>query len=299
MRFRNLKVDFLFIYDIIGHMNNNSCKSDTAPGSVWGMRAVLELSKIGAIGNANLEVTGLDNLQASIKQSRQREIGAIVASSHITNADLSLAAVYAAKCSDVAFAVTSVNYGYWHQKLAYKILGNENFIPVPFEHVEDNPSMHRPGRFDARDYRQMEEILHGGDKTLMVAAHSPVDNTVGRGFVNGILPSREKTGILASHLSLMTGALVVPSLVEFEGQSEHPGHNTMDTIDFSFLFKKKDVHIGFGPQIKPDKSEMNNYRDVVLNPDNNKLSAIKKQRTLARTFGVQIMDSIYDMQKLS
>ena len=62
---------FYLFYDTIDHMQSlNSCKSDTAPGSSWGMRAVLELSKIGAIGNANLEVTGLDNLQATIKKQR-------------------------------------------------------------------------------------------------------------------------------------------------------------------------------------------------------------------------------------
>lgn len=136
-----------------------------------------------------------------------------------------------------------------------------------------------------------------GGRTLVVAAHNPT--THDPRLELGKLPPNERAGVLAPHLALTTGTPIIPSLVEFDIQQEHPGWNNEDRLDLPLIVGPKKLHIGFGEGIVPDPSDISIYQELTNDLGKSGLAERDrwvKVRAMLRECGAQVMRSLHDTQ---
>ena len=246
------------------------------------LRIPLELAT-GLLGNVDVVVEGAGNLLETTKKTEENE-GIIFATSHLTDVDVPTAASVVSEFRHIGVTVASTNMGLWHQRIPYKLVGMDNFFQVPYGRdlsVEKDAIDNKYALpFNSDDYLGLQEKITDSGLSVITAAHNPMSNI---GIKNdGELP--EKAGKLAPHLSLATGATIIPVLMQVEGQKRNPNQLNDNAIHLKWLLGKKVVRLVFGETIKPSPDEVEAYANVSHEASYSK-AAREKQRRMLETFG--------------
>ena len=124
--------------------------------------------------------------------------------------------------------------------------------------------------------------------------HNPMSNI---GIKNdGELP--EKAGKLAPHLSLATGATIIPVLMQVEGQKRNPNQLNDNAIHLKWLLGKKVVRLVFGETIKPSPDEVEAYVNVSHEASYSKAAREEQCRILEAFGGKAILGYMRDKYDL-
>jgi len=246
------------------------------------LRIPLELAT-GLLGNVDVVVEGACNLLETTKKTEENE-GVIFATSHLTDVDVSTVASVVSEFRHISVTVASTNMGLWHQRIPYKLVGMDNFFQVPYGR---DPSAEKGAidnkyalSFNGDDYSGLQEKITDSGLSVITAAHNPMSNI---GIKNdGELP--EKVGKLAPHLSLATGATIIPVLMQVEGQKRNPNQLNDNAIHLKWLLGKKVVRLVFGETIKPSPDKVESYANVSHEASYSK-AAREKQRRMLEAFG--------------
>ena len=246
------------------------------------LRIPLELAT-GLLGNVDVVVEGAGNLLETTKKTEENE-GIIFATSHLTDVDVPTVASVVSEFRHIGVTVASTNMGLWHQRIPYKLVGMDNFFQVPYGR---DPSAEKGAidnkyalPFNGDDYLGLQEKITDNGLSVITAAHNPMSNI---GIKNdGELP--EKAGKLAPHLSLATGATIIPVLMQVEGQKRNPNQLNDNAIHLKWLLGKKVVRLVFGETIKPSPDEVEAYANVSREASYSE-AAREKQRRILEAFG--------------
>ena len=246
------------------------------------LRIPLELAT-GLLGNVDVVVEGAGNLLETTKKTEENE-GIIFATSHLTDVDVSTVASVVSEFRHIGVTVASTNMGLWHQRIPYKLVGMDNFFQVPYGRdlsVEKDAIDNKYALpFNDDDYLGLQEKITDSGLSVITAAHNPMSNI---GIKNdGELP--EKAGKLAPHLSLATGATIIPVLMQVEGQKRNPNQLNDNAIHLKWLLGKKVVRLVFGETIKPSPDEVEAYANVSREASYSE-AAREKQRRILEAFG--------------
>ena len=246
------------------------------------LRIPLELAT-GLLGNVDVVVEGAGNLLETTKKTEENE-GIIFATSHLTDVDVSTVASVVSEFRHIGVTVASTNMGLWHQRIPYKLVGMDNFFQVPYGRdlsVEKDAIDNKYALpFNDDDYLGLQEKITDSGLSVITAAHNPMSNI---GIKNdGELP--EKAGKLAPHLSLATGATIIPVLMQVEGQKRNPNQLNDNEIHLKGLLGKKVVRLVFGEIIKPSPDEVEAYANVSREASYSE-AAREKQRRILEAFG--------------
>ena len=260
------------------------------------LRIPLELAT-GLLGNVDVVVEGAGNLLETTKKTEENE-GIIFATSHLTDVDVSTVASVVSEFRHIGVTVASTNMGLWHQRIPYKLVGMDNFFQVPYGRdlsVEKDAIDNKYALpFNSDDYLGLQEKITDSGLSVIAAAHNPMSNI---GIKNdGELP--EKAGKLAPHLSLATGATIIPVLMQVEGQKRNPNQLNDNAVHLKWLLGKKVVRLVFGETIKPSPDEVEAYANVSHEASYSK-AAREEQCRILEAFGVKAilgyMRDKYDM----
>ena len=246
------------------------------------LRIPLELAT-GLLGNVDVVVEGAGNLLETTKKTEENE-GIIFATSHLTDVDVSTVASVVSEFRHIGVTVASTNMSLWHQRIPYKLVGMDNFFQVPYGRdlsVEKDAIDNKYALpFNGDDYLGLQEKITDSGLSVITAAHNPMSNI---GIKNdGELP--EKAGKLAPHLSLATGATIIPVLMQVEGQKRNPNQLNDNAIHLKWLLGKKVVRVVFGETIKPSPDEVEAYANVSREASYSE-AAREKQRRILEAFG--------------
>ena len=260
------------------------------------LRIPLELAT-GLLGNVDVVVEGAGNLLETTKKTEENK-GVIFATSHLTDVDVSTVASIVSKLRHIGLTVASTNMGLWHQRIPYKLVGMDNFFQVPYGRdlsVEKDAIDNKYALpFNDDDYLGLQEKITDSGLSVITAAHNPMSNI---GIKNdGELP--EKAGKLAPHLSLATGATIIPVLMQVEGQKRNPNQLNDNAIHLKWLLGKKVVRVVFGETIKPSPDEVEAYVNVSREASYSKAAREEQCRILEAFGGKAIlgyMRNKYDM----
>ena len=248
------------------------------------LRVPLELVTDLLFGNVgDVVVEGADNLFKATKKTEENK-GVIFATSHLTDVDVPTVASVASGLRHAVVTVASTNIGIWHQRIPYKLVGMDNFFQVPYGRdlsVEKDAIDNKYALpFNSDDYLGLREKITDSGLSVITAAHNPMSNI---GIKNdGELP--EKAGKLAPHLSLATGATIIPVLMQVEGQKRNPNQLNDNAIHLKWLLGKKVVRLVFGETIKPIPDKVEAYANVSHEASYSK-AAREKQRRMLEAFG--------------
>lgn len=247
------------------------------------LRVPLELATDLLLGNVGVDVEGVGNLLEATEKTEENK-GVIFATSHLTDVDVSTVASVVSKFRHTGVTVASTNMGLWHQRIPYKLVGMDNFFQVPYGRdlsVEKDAIDNKYALpFNSDDYLGLQEKITDSGLSVITAAHNPMSNI---GIKNdGELP--EKAGKLAPHLSLATGATIIPVLMQVEGQKRNPNQLNDNAIHLKWLLGKKVVRLVFGETIKPSPDEVEAYANVSREASYSK-AAREEQCRILETFG--------------
>ena len=244
-----------------------------------------------------LLLRGAGNLLETTKKTEENK-GVIFATSHLTDVDVSTVASVVSEFRHIGVTVASTNMGLWHQRIPYELVGMDNFFQVPY----GRDSSAEKGAIDNKyalpfngdDYLGLQEKITDSGLSVITAAHNPMSNI---GIKNdGELP--EKAGKLAPHLSLATGATIIPVLMQVEGQKRNPNQLNDNAIHLKWLLGKKVVRLVFGETIKPSPDEVEAYANVSHEASYSKAAREEQCRILEAFGGKAIlgyMRNKYDM----
>ena len=247
------------------------------------LRVPLELVTDLLLGNVGVDVEGVGNLLKATEKTEENK-GVIFATSHLTDVDVSTVASVASRLRHIGVTVASTNMSLWHQRIPYKLVGMDNFFQVPYGR---DPSAEKGAidnkyalPFNGDDYSGLQEKITDSGLSIITAAHNPMSNI---GIKNdGELP--EKAGKLAPHLSLATGATIIPVLMQVEGQKRNPNQLNDNAIHLKWLLGKKVVRVVFGETIKPSPDKVEAYANVSREASYSE-AAREKQRRILEAFG--------------
>ena len=260
------------------------------------LRIPLELAT-GLLGNVDVVVEGAGNLLETTKKTEENE-GIIFATSHLTDVDVPTAASVVSEFRHIGVTVASTNMGLWHQRIPYKLVGMDNFFQVPYGRdlsVEKDAIDNKYALpFNSDDYLGLQEKITDSGLSVITAAHNPMSNI---GIKNdGELP--EKAGKLAPHLSLATGATIIPVLMQVEGQKRNPNQLNDNAIHLKWLLGKKVVRVVFGETIKPSPDEVEAYVNVSREASYSKAAREEQCRILEAFGGKAILGYMRDKYDL-
>lgn len=260
------------------------------------LRIPLELAT-GLLGNVDVVVEGAGNLLETTKKPRRTRVLYLLRV-HLTDVDVPTAASVVSELRRIGMTVASTNMDLWHQRIPYELVGMDNFFQVPY----GRDSSAEKGAIDNKyalpfngdDYLGLQEKITDSGLSVITAAHNPMSNI---GIKNdGELP--EKAGKLAPHLSLATGATIIPVLMQVEGQKRNPNQLNDNAIHLKWLLGKKVVRLVFGETIKPSPDEVEAYANVSREASYSK-AAREEQCRILETFGgkaiLGYMRNKYDM----
>lgn len=261
------------------------------------LRVPLELVTDLLFGNVGVNVEGVGNLLEATEKTEENK-GVIFATSHLTDVDVSTVASVVSEFRHIGVTVASTNMGLWHQRIPYKLVGMDNFFQVPYGRdlsVEKDAIDNKYALpFNSDDYLGLQEKITDSGLSVITAAHNPMSNI---GIKNdGELP--EKAGKLAPHLSLATGATIIPVLMQVEGQKRNPNQLNDNAIHLKWLLGKKVVRVVFGETIKPSPDEVEAYVNVSREASYSKAAREEQCRILEAFGGKAIlgyMRNKYDM----
>ena len=261
------------------------------------LRVPLKLVTDLLLGNVSVDVEGVGNLLEATEKTEENK-GVIFATSHLTDVDVSTVARVVSELRRIGMTVASTNMGLWHQRIPYKLVGMDNFFQVPYGRdlsVEKDAIDNKYALpFNGDDYLGLQEKITDSGLSVITAAHNPMSNI---GIKNdGELP--EKAGKLAPHLSLATGATIIPVLMQVEGQKRNPNQLNDNAIHLKWLLGKKAVRLVFGETIKPSPDEVEAYANVSHEASYSKAAREERCRILEAFGGKAIlgyMRNKYDM----
>jgi hypothetical protein len=240
-----------------------------------------------------LSLRGADNLFKATKKTEENK-GVIFATSHLTDVDVSTVASVVSKFRHTGVTVASTNMGLWHQRIPYKLVGMDNFFQVPYGRdlsVEKDAIDNKYALpFNSDDYLGLQEKITDSGLSVITAAHNPMSNIGIKN--NGELP--EKAGKLAPHLSLATGATIIPVLMQVEGQKRNPNQLNDNAIHLKWLLGKKVVRLVFGETIKPSPDEVEAYANVSREASYSEAAREKQCRILEAFGGEAILGYMRD-----
>ena len=244
-------------------------------------------------GNVGVDVEGVGNLLEATEKTEENK-GVIFATSHLTDVDVSTVASVVSEFRHIGVTVASTNMGLWHQRIPYKLVGMDNFFQVPYGR---DPSMEKDAidnkyalPFNGDDYSGLQEKITDSGLSVITAAHNPMSNI---GIKNdGELP--EKVGKLAPHLSLATGATIIPVLMQVEGQKRNPNQLNDNAIHLKWLLGKKVVRLVFGETIKPSPDKVESYANVSHEASYSKAAREEQCRILEAFGGKAILGYMHD-----
>ena len=242
-------------------------------------------------------VEGADNLFKATKKTEENK-GVIFATSHLTDVDVSTVASVVSEFRHIGVTVASTNMSLWHQRIPYKLVGMDNFFQVPYGRdlsVEKDAIDNKYALpFNGDDYLGLQEKITDSGLSVITAAHNPMSNI---GIKNdGELP--EKAGKLAPHLSLATGATIIPVLMQVEGQKRNPNQLNDNAIHLKWLLGKKVVRVVFGETIKPSPDEVEAYANVSHEASYSKAAREEQCRILEEFGGKAILGYMRDKYDL-
>lgn len=230
-----------------------------------------------------VDVEGVGNLLEATEKTEENK-GVIFATSHLTDVDVSTVASVVSEFRHIGVTVASTNMGLWHQRIPYKLVGMDNFFQVPYgrdlsvkkEAIDNKYAL----PFNSDDYLGLQEKITDSGLSVITAAHNPMSNI---GIKNdGELP--KKAGKLAPHLSLATGATIIPVLMQVEGQKRNPNQFNDNAIHLKQYLGKKTVRLIFGDIIKPSPDEVEAYANVSHEASYSK-AAREEQCRILEVFG--------------
>ena len=244
-------------------------------------------------GNVGVDVEGVGNLLEATEKTEENK-GVIFATSHLTDVDVSTVASVVSEFRHIGVTVASTNMGLWHQRIPYKLVGMDNFFQVPYGRdlsVEKDAIDNKYALpFNSDDYLGLQEKITDSGLSVITAAHNPMSNI---GIKNdGELP--EKAGKLAPHLSLATGATIIPVLMQVEGQKRNPNQLNDNAIHLKWLLGKKVVRLVFGETIKPSPDEVEAYANVSHEASYSKAAREEQCRILEAFGGEAILRYMHD-----
>lgn len=248
-------------------------------------------------GNVGVDVEGVGNLLEATEKTEENK-GVIFATSHLTDVDVSTVASVVSEFRHIGVTVASTNMGLWHQRIPYKLVGMDNFFQVPYGRdlsVEKDAIDNKYALpFNGDDYLGLQEKITDSGLSVITAAHNPMSNI---GIKNdGELP--EKAGKLAPHLSLATGATIIPVLMQVEGQKRNPNQLNDNAIHLKWLLGKKVVRVVFGETIKPSPDEVEAYANVSREASYSKAAREEQCRILEAFGGEAILGYMRDKYDL-
>ena len=257
------------------------------------LRVPLELVTDLLLGNVGVDVEGVGNLLKATEKTEENK-GVIFATSHLTDVDVSTVASVVSEFRHISVTVASTNMGLWHQRIPYKLVGMDNFFQVPYGR---DPSAEKGAidnkyalSFNGDDYSGLQEKITDSGLSVITAAHNPMSNI---GIKNdGELP--EKVGKLAPHLSLATGATIIPVLMQVEGQKRNPNQLNDNAIHLKWLLGKKVVRLVFGETIKPSPDKVESYANVSHEASYSKAAREEQCRILEAFGGKAILGYMHD-----
>lgn len=257
------------------------------------LRVPLELVTDLLLGNVGVDVEGVGNLLKATEKTEENK-GVIFATSHLTDVDVSTVASVASRLRHIGVTVASTNMSLWHQRIPYKLVGMDNFFQVPYGR---DPSAEKGAidnkyalPFNGDDYLGLQEKITDSGLSIITAAHNPMSNI---GIKNdGELP--EKAGKLDPHLSLATGATIIPVLMQVEGQKRNPNQLNDNAIHLKWLLGKKVVRVVFGETIKPSPDEVEAYANVSHEASYSKAAREEQCRILEAFGGKAILGYMRD-----
>lgn len=257
------------------------------------LRVPLELVTDLLFGNVGVNVEGVGNLLEATEKTEENK-GVIFATSHLTDVDVSTVASVVSEFRHIGVTVASTNMGLWHQRIPYKLVGMDNFFQVPYGRdlsVEKDAIDNKYALpFNGDDYLGLQEKITDSGLSVITAAHNPMSNI---GIKNdGELP--EKAGKLAPHLSLATGATIIPVLMQVEGQKRNPNQLNDNAIHLKWLLGKKVVRVVFGETIKPSPDEVEAYVNVSREASYSKAAREEQCRILEAFGGEAILGYMRD-----
>ena len=261
------------------------------------LRVPLELVTDLLLGNVSVDVEGVGNLLKATEKTEENK-GVIFATSHLTDVDVSTVASVVSKFRHTGVTVASTNMGLWHQRIPYKLVGMDNFFQVPYGRdlsVEKDAIDNKYALpFNSDDYLGLQEKITDSGLSVITAAHNPMSNIGIKN--NGELP--EKAGKLAPHLSLATGATIIPVLMQVEGQKRNPNQLNDNAIHLKWLLGKKVVRLVFGETIKPSPDEVEAYVNVSHEASYSKAAREEQCRILEAFGGKAILGYMRDKYDL-
>ena len=212
--------------EVTSHETNDSKTSSKR--LMFAMRTLTRMSA-GEIG-----VHGRENL-------KEIPVGAkvVIATTHITDNDVPIAAVALGDKFDLVITDQSVHRTSAREFLSYigeSIAGWENFIPISWNFGKGGK---KHGKLNPKDFDNVRAAMEKG-KTPLVAAHNP-------SF--GVLPP--KPGIGAQLLAETTPGEVVILPVSVDVQYEHPEKTATTYQKLRTLFRKPKAVVTIGHPIIP------------------------------------------------
>ena len=273
---------------------NRQAKAGVAEGlyepSQRRLRVPLSMVADILLGNVTVEVDGEEHLLTAAEKTKdtEKDNGFIAATSHLTDVDVSTITSIIAKMNKIVVPVAETNMRLWHQRLPYELVGMNNVYPVAYENMPGASGESKyPLRFNSSDYDGLTQRMTDSGLTVVTAAHNPV---TGYGVENnGELPN--KPGKLVPHLALSTGRVILPALMQVEGQRRNPTQLNDNKIHPSWSLTKKGVLLVFGEPITPSDQDVENYKDVLnsLNGSSPE-AASRKQREILNALGGAVLD---------
>lgn len=273
---------------------NRQAKAGVAEGlyepSQRRLRVPLSMVADILLGNVTVEVDGEEHLLTAAEKTKdtEKDNGFIAATSHLTDVDVSTITSIIAKMNKIVVPVAETNMRLWHQRLPYELVGMNNVYPVAYENMPGASGESKyPLRFNSSDYDGLTQRMTDSGLTVVTAAHNPV---TGYGVENnGELPN--KPGKLVPHLALSTGRVILPALMQVEGQRRNPTQLNDNKIHPSWSLTKKGVLLVFGEPITPSDQDVENYKDVLnsLNGSSPE-AASRKQREILNALGGVVLD---------
>jgi len=152
----------------------------------------------------------------------------IIASSHISDADMQLAIKALSKDLDIVVSGKSTN--------SATIIGKRNYLPIDYSSTEKSGS---GGTFNPENYDQMQTALDS-NKSVLIAAHSPSWGT---------LP--EKGGKGAAYLAQMGDYIILPVASDY--QTSEPYQNGKN--DIKMMIERAPAKVMIGKPIEFPKIE--------------------------------------------
>lgn len=216
---------------------NERAEENTSRGKT-SSRLLFTLDKLKKTMINKTEVIGRENL-AEIPKDKK----VVIATTHITDADVWLSALELGNDFDINITNQSVHHKAFGKNselptnIGMRMAGKENFLPIDYNKTEDGRK--NPGIFNPENFVAMEKALENG-KAVLIAAHKPSHSQ-----------ELEKGGYGVVYLAELSNAIILPVAVDVESE----GVDDMYKHPTRTILKRSNAKITIGKPFSPEKIE--------------------------------------------